>query len=76
MVVMIFYANFPVEIKSCFDILQLIEQDEWVYSVFNVPKLCTYVTLKQELCTAGYVKGIIFESHRSIFTKYWCGILP
>ena len=51
-------------------------REEWKLAAADMPKLCTYVIIKDftEVCTV--VQANIPRNQRSILSKFLCGILP
>ncbi len=44
--------------------------------IFNVDKLRTYVTFKQEYGNECYVKIVTNRQHRAALSQFRCGVLP
>ncbi len=48
----------------------------WNQDIFNVKKLSTYVTFKQEYGTEHYVKVVTNMQHRTALSQFRYGVLP
>ncbi len=70
-----FMTNSGVNVKLMHDVLHQRICTTWNQDIFNVDKLTTYVTFKQEYVTEHYVKVVTNRQHRAVLSQFKCGVL-
>ncbi len=71
-----FMTNSCVNVKLMHDVLHQQVCITWNQDIFNVDKLRTYVTFKQEYGPENYVKVVTNSQHRAALSQFRCGVLP
>ncbi len=68
-------TNSCLNVKLIDDVLHQWVCTSWNQNIFNVDKLRTYVTFKEEHGTEHYVKVVTNRQHRAALSQFRCGVL-
>ncbi len=72
----IFITNFCAKVKLMHNVLHQQVCSTWNQDIFNIDKLKTYVTFKQDHGTEHYVKVVRNGQHIATLSQFRCDILP